>query len=148
MPVLLDALQAEGALVDVELGWSETRARLLRLALRPVPPPVAARALLDTGAEVTCFDTAIISLLGLPVSGVTSVNLAAHGGQAYVPLYFAGLSVLHPSGNARDNLVVRNLTVLEVPLAGLGYQALIGRDVLARCRFLYSGRDDRFRLSY
>ena len=56
MPVINGALDAQGALVDVLVGWGEARARQLRLALRPVPPPVSARAVIDTGAEISCID--------------------------------------------------------------------------------------------
>ena len=69
MPVLRDILGPDGALIDVLLGWSERRARQLRLALRPVPPPGSARALLDTGAEMTCVDAGLIRTLSLPFSG-------------------------------------------------------------------------------
>jgi hypothetical protein len=43
---------------------------------------------------------------------------------------------------------LQNLLVLEVPLAGLGYQTLLGRDVLDHCDFLYAGRRQRFSLTY
>ena len=148
MPTLTAALTPEGAMVDVHVGLSASTVQGLRTALQPVPPPVSARALLDTGAEITCLDSSVIQTLGLPPGGWAFVNLPAQGGVGIAPLYEAGLTVLHPSGNARDNLVVGNLNVYEVPLAGLGYQALIGRDVLARCRFLYNGRGNRFRLAY
>jgi hypothetical protein len=58
------------------------------------------------------------------------------------------LTILHASGNAKDHLVIGDLLVLEVPLTVLGYQALVGRDVLARCRFLSHGPGGRFRLTY
>ena len=58
MPILKGDLQPEGALVDVQVGWSAGQARHLRQAQRPVPPALDARALLDTGAEITCLDTA------------------------------------------------------------------------------------------
>ena len=47
-------------------------------ALRPVPSPVNARAILDTGAEITCLDTGLILTLGLPTAGtVLRVNVNA-----------------------------------------------------------------------
>jgi hypothetical protein len=58
------------------------------------------------------------------------------------------LAIVHPSGNARDNLVIRDLSVFEVSLTPLGYQVIIGRDVLAKCRFLYDGPGDEFELAY
>jgi hypothetical protein len=63
-------------------------------------------------------------------------------------MYDASLTVVHPSGNVGDNLVLRHLSVLDLQLGPLGYQALIGRDVLAACRFSYDGPGNRFRLAY
>ena len=63
-------------------------------------------------------------------------------------LHDASITIIHPSGNARDNLFVRNLSVLELSLASFGYEALIGRDVLAVCYFLYRGPRKSFRLAY
>ena len=148
MPVLRGQLQNEGALVEVLLGWSAARAQQLRAALRPVPPPLQTRALLDTGAEVTCVDTSLIQQLGLPFGGTVPANLPAHGGLTFTALHNASLIILHPSGQTRDHLAVVNLSVLELSLAPLGYRALIGRDVMTRCRFLYDGPRNSFRLTY
>jgi len=38
VPVLKGVLQPEGALVEVQVGWSAGQARRLRQAQRPVPP--------------------------------------------------------------------------------------------------------------
>jgi hypothetical protein len=129
-------LQAEGALVDILAGWSAARIQQLRVALRPVPPPVHARAVLDTGAEITCLDAALIHALGLPSGGTVLANVPAQGGLTLAALHDASITLIHPSGNARDNLVVRNLSVLELSLASFGYEALLGRDLLAICHFL------------
>jgi hypothetical protein len=148
MPVLRGFLQPEGALVEILLGWSAAGARQQRVALRPVPPPVQARGLLDTGAEITCVDGTLIQQLGLPFSGTVAANLPAHGGLTFASLHDASMTVLHPSGKSRDNLVVLNVTVLDISVSSLGYQALLGRDVLARCGFLYDGPNNEFRLGY
>jgi hypothetical protein len=107
-----------------------------------------AQALVDTGAEITCIDATLIQKLGLPFAGMVTANLPAHGGVTYGVLHDAGLTVLHPSGNAARNLVVPNQSVLELSLAPLGHELCIGRDVLARCQFLYDGPRNRFRLAY
>lgn len=148
MPILSGFLQPEGALVEILLGWSAAGAQKQRAALRPVPPPLQGRALLDTGAEITCVDGVLIQQLGLPFGGTVAANLPAHGGVTFAALHHASLTVLHPSGNSPDNLVVLNLTVLDIAVSSLGYQALIGRDVLARCGFLYDGPKGTFRLEY
>jgi hypothetical protein len=148
VPVLRGILQVEGALVDVQLSWSASQARSLRLAQQPVPPPLDARALLDTGAEITCVDTALVQQLGLPLAQVALANMPAVGGLTAGAQYHAGLTVVLPSGDPHQDLGFQTLLILELPLAGLGYQALLGRDVLDRCDFLYGGRRRRFTLAY
>jgi len=148
MPIISDVLQPQGALVDIQVGMSAASALALRLALRSVPSPVSARAVLDSGAEITCVDQKIIQSLGLPWGGATLINLPAHGGLTISAQHDVSLIIVHPSSNAAANLVIRNLAVLEVQLAALGYEALIGRDILANCRFLYDGPRQRFRLRY
>jgi hypothetical protein len=135
-------------LVPIQIGLSAPSAQLLRLAFRPVPPPVEARALLDTGAEMTCVDSALIQLVGPSFGGTVMANLPAHGGITIVPRYDVTLTIVHPSGDPDQHLVLHNITVLEIPLAVLGYQAVIGRDVLAQCRFLYDGPGNHFELAY
>lgn len=148
MPTLTEALAPERPLVDVLVGPSASQVQKLRSALRPIPAPVGSRALLDTGAEITCIDTALIHHANLPIHGTTLANVPALGGMSVSLLYDASLTVVHPAGDPADNLIIRNLPVLDVALAALGYQVLIGRDVLAKCRFLYNGPKNRFRLSY
>jgi len=148
MPVLTGIVDPDGPFVDILVGWGAKAARGLRAALKPVPPAVKVRALIDTGAEITCVDASVIQILGLPISGWTFANLPAHGGLTVSIEYDASLAILHPSGRQANNLVVPNLSIMEVPLATLGFQALVGRDVLSRCRLLYHGPKRKFRLSY
>jgi hypothetical protein len=148
VPVLKGVLSADGALVEVHVGWSAGQARLLRQAQRPVPPTLDARALLDTGAEVTCLDTVLVQQLSLPLAQLALANVPALGGLRAGAHYHASVTIVHPSSDPAQVLVLQNLLILEVPLAGLGYQVLLGRDVLDRCDFLYGGRRQRFTLAY
>jgi hypothetical protein len=86
--------------------------------------------------------------LGLPLAQVALANVPALGGLRAGAHYHASLMVVHPSGDPAQTLVLQNLLILEVALASLGYQSLLGRDVLDRCAFLYSGRKQRFTLAY
>jgi hypothetical protein len=148
MPILTGALIQEGALVDGLVGLSEPTLKGLRTALRPVPSPIHARALLDTGAEISCIDSSVVQNLGLSLAGTTFANLPAHGGLTLGALYDIGLTILHPSNVPQNNLTIPTLCSLELSLAHLGYQMLIGRDVLARCRFLFDGPRNKFHLAY
>jgi hypothetical protein len=62
--------------------------------------------------------------------------------------YPVSLTLVHPSRSAKANLVLRNHPVLEQPLGPLGYQALLGRDVLAKCLLVYDGPSATFTLAY
>jgi hypothetical protein len=148
MPWLSGILQREGALVAVEIGLSRSEVRRLRNAARPIPAAVSLRALLDTGAECSCVDPQAVATLALPLKNIGLANIPAVGGLTPITQHDASLTIIHPSGNARDNLVIGDLPLAEVPLAALGYEVLIGRDVLRWCRFLYNGPGGRFRLSY
>jgi hypothetical protein len=148
MPELSGILQPEGALVAVEIGLSRSEVQRLRNAARPVPAAVPLRALLDTGAECSCVDPQALTTLALPLKNIGMANIPAIGGLAPTFECVASLTVVHPSGDSRLNLVIHTLLLAEVSLAALGYEVLIGRDVLKRCRFLYDGPGDRFKLAY
>lgn len=99
MPILKGILQGEGALTDVQFGWSTNQARALRHLQRPVPPRVDVRALLDTGAEITCIDGIVVQQLGLPLAQVALANIPMLGGLSAGAHYHASLIVVHPSGD-------------------------------------------------
>ncbi len=148
MPTVTGTIEADGALVEVLFGWSATATKQMRIHLHPIPQAMSARALLDTGAEITCLAPALIQALGLPARGFTPANVPAIGGLTFSQQHDTTLTILHPSGNASDHLIVSDLVVVEIQLTVLGYQALIGRDVLGKCRFLYDGLGGQFHLSY
>ena len=97
---------------------------------------------------MTCIDTAAVRGLGLTVTGVTPVNVPAAGGLTGGVQYAASLTVVHPSGDPRDDFTVLDLPLTEVTLGPLGYQVLIGRDVLVRCTLRFDGPNLAFTLDY
>jgi hypothetical protein len=97
MPTLSSRLEPAGALVDLEIGWSAGSVRAQRAALLPIPPPVNARALIDSGAESTCVDSRLINALGPVVRGYKLVNLSAAGGTTVGAEYEVSITVKHPS---------------------------------------------------
>lgn len=144
-------LSAEGPLVDAEVGFGEHLVRSLRQAGRAIPEPVKMRALLDTGADVTCIDKHVLAPLvarGLPFTRFVYSNVPALGGLLPSLEYDVGLTIPHPTGQPRSSLRVRAIAIIEKPLGALGYQAVIGRDVLDRCLFIYDGPSKSFTLGY
>jgi hypothetical protein len=140
----------EGPLVDVLIGLAATAVQTLRSQGRPVPSPVTARGLIDTGAEVSCADPQLLAPLvsaGLQVGRYVFANAPALGG-VNAAEYFVSLTVVHSSGNARANLVLRNQELVEQPVGQLSYQVLIGRAVLDRTLHVHNGPAQQFTLAY
>ena len=141
--------EPDGILVPIEVGVSRQRRRALMGTGQVVPQPAALTALLDTGAERTCVRPGALVRTGVVLQSFGLANLPAGGGWTPTLLYEVGLVIPHPSGVAARALTVPDLVVeeLTLPLPG-GVDAVIGRDVLARCRLLYDGPSLQFRLRY
>ena len=75
-------------------------------------------------------------------------NVPALGGVTFSAVHDVRLTNLHLSGKNALNLVLADLFVLDLDLAIVGYQILLGRDVLAWCRLLYDGPRARFKMQY
>jgi hypothetical protein len=119
-----------------------------RKAARPIPPAVTLLALLDTGADCTCVERNAVSTLTLPLKNMGFGNVPMLGGLIPIFQVDADLTIMHPSNNSQFNLVIGNLPLTEMHLGAVGYDLLIGRDVLKFCRFVFDGLGDRFHLTY
>jgi hypothetical protein len=151
MPTIDLPLDNRGrAMLPVELTVPAARVRALHQAGLPVPPPLRVSALLDTGASRTCIDPQVRRTLGLVAYSSAAISTPSSRGAAAAqqPLYKVNLTALHPSGNPQLNLARNAFTVAGLPLAHLGTDMVIGRDLLAVCRFEYHGRGGRFSLEY
>jgi hypothetical protein len=146
MPTLTLPVQPDGLIIDVLLGVSGAEAHKLIAAAQPVPRPVFARAVLDTGTDATAVSPRIVQALGLVSSGTAQTHTAA--GPVNVPYYEVSLSLL-PSAQALPFFVDprRLVTELAQPLPG-SIEALIGLDVLLQLIFTLDGPARTFTLSY
>jgi hypothetical protein len=144
-------IEPEGALVDALIGLAAADVQALWTAGRAVPVPISVRALIDSGAEVTCVDPSVVAPLtaaGLQPGRYILTNMPAAGGLMAALEYTVSLELIHPSRAARANLHLRSHAAMELALRHLGYQVLVGRDVLGRCLLVYDGPGKRFTLAY
>lgn len=148
MPQLIGPLHGQGALVDLLVGLGRSDLQQYRKALRPIPQPLQLRALIDSGADATCLDPVVINQLALPWVHLTFANMPAVMGLGIATQHRAGVTLLHPSGNPADHLVFAEMLVCELPLRSLGFDAILGRDILDTLRFLYDGPGRTFTLDY
>jgi hypothetical protein len=148
MPSVAGALQPQGAVTELLVGLARADVRSLQQALRPVPQNMLLNALVDSGADSTCLDTAIVSVLTLPIASIGLINMPATVGLRLATMHRAEIILPHPSGNRSDQLCVGEVVVCDVPLKLLGFDAIIGRDILDILRFTYDGPARTFMLDW
>ena len=146
MSLLHGQIDEGGPVVDLFVAVSKARAAALIRNGLPVPEPVLVRALIDTGATLTTIPPEVFSRLEIPPVG--EIPLYTPSAQPGVPQicdsYHVGLSIV-VNGAARrfpDCLVVAAECWHETETV----TALLGRDILRHCNFLYRGPDRAFSL--
>ena len=95
--------------------------------------PVSGRALIDTGASMTCVDRRAAERAGLAVVDSAPMHAATRSGEI-VPV-FAGRLVLQGFVNADTVGADGANSERQGPVA------LTGRDILAKCQLVYHGND-------
>jgi predicted aspartyl protease len=131
-------MQRRGPLVQVNIAVAAAAEQALTSAGQPVPPPVAATALIDTGATGSAISRGIAQQLGLQPVGAIPVSTPS---SASVIMAQYAIRLLLP------NSIVFETTAIEAQLAGQGIGALIGRDVLAQAVFVYIGYTNEFTIA-
>jgi len=131
------------------IGVSRERRSALTLAKMEIPQIVSIRALIDTGASVTCVDPSVMISLQLtptgkiPIHTPSTKNDPVEHDQYDVSLFVPAVTDTQPP------LVLHILPVVCAELLiPQGFHALIGRDVLRQCLFSYNGSAGHFTLAY
>jgi hypothetical protein len=131
------------------IGVSQARRAALTSAGLPIPSLVQIQALIDTGASCSCIDPSVLNALGLTPTGAVTVNTPSTGTQPHPALQYDVSIVIPGSLPGHVPLVVENIPVVAAQLlAAQGFQALIGRDILAQCLLTYNGELDQFTLAF
>lgn len=139
-------VEPRGPIIAALVGVSVPRRAALLAANQPVPDVIPIRALLDTGASNTAIDPIVLSALGLTPTGSTLVNTPTTGATPQAADLY-DVAFIIPAGNAAP-LFSQTLAVFSSELhATQGFHALIGRDILSQCVFVYNG-SGFFTLSY
>jgi hypothetical protein len=138
------ALHHFGPVAMGNIGATEADRQIITRSGAAAPEPIRGGALIDTGATFSQFDEEIIAALGLQPVGILDV---------------AGYDGIHTKLRYDVEFVVENNTPLEILASGSqlqrppdspipGYQALIGRDVLASAILIYDGARGRVSLQF
>jgi predicted aspartyl protease len=128
-----------GPRIDAHIGVSKARLGALQAAGQPIPQLQKIRALVDTGASITTIDPTIISALGIQPTGAVPVHTPTTAGTP-VQVNTFDVAVYIPITEKSAPFVLPAVQVVESALKAQGFDALIGRDILQYCLFVYDGR--------
>lgn len=111
-------------------------------------PQISLQCLLDSGADGTIIDISHLSFLdpqNAPLVNVTGL----YGVVLSQPEFEVGLTIAHPSGNRRLHLTRPTFRIVHTALdVTLGFQAIIGRDLLDNCLLVYDGPNRTYLLGW
>lgn len=147
MPHLTLQISSRGPIVEMWVLASLPRIDALKHANKPLPSPVQTRALIDTGADCTAIDSTVLHQLGITPTGTTPIHTPSTQGSPHIALQFdVGIAFVHPVSTS--SLHIGSIPVIQADTANQGFGALIGRDVLSRCLFVYDGTAHSFCLAF
>jgi predicted aspartyl protease len=132
-------LREIGPVVEVRLAVGSIIEEVLRKKNETIPTPIAASAMIDTGATGTVVRKDIVRQLNMNPIGTTLISTPS---STNIRCYEYLMRLLFPS-----NVVVETV-VIAAPLLGQHIQCLVGRDVLQNGVFIYTGYINAFTLSF
>ena len=149
MAIVTGSITTDGALIDVLVGVSGARQKLLERKGFIVAKKIAVRAVIDTGSFATAFMPKVFRALDLTPLGTVKVRTpSTKPGEPHITDQF-DVSVTLVSGI--DEVVALRIRAIvsddfdDWPDAP---QALIGRDVLSKCAFAYYGLAGEWTLAF
>jgi hypothetical protein len=148
MPHFTLNLDRAGPVVNAGVSVSEGRRQALETAHEPVPTTQYIRALVDTGASFTSIDPSVLALLSLTPTGTIDIVTPSTGQGTHTADTF-DVDFMIGAGPADIPLSIPNLRIASCDLfLRQGIHALIGRDILGRCIFIYNGETGIFSLAF
>jgi hypothetical protein len=148
VPYFTLTLDAPGPVVNAVVTVSDGRRQALEAAQQPIPTQQIVRALIDTGASHTSIDPTVLAALGLTPTGTIEIVTPSTGtGTHTADTYDVDFKIY---ASAEDiPLATSNLRVSACELfLKQGIHALIGRDILSRCVFIYTGSTNSFTVCF
>ena len=147
MALLTFPVTTAGLAAPVWIGLDGQATVAMRAAGLPIPAPVQATGLIDTGTDVTVVASWILRRLAVPLASTTSTHTAA--GPVSVKLYSVSLGITDPAQPAGSPWLTRSgLPVMEAPAVLPDADVLIGLDILLDCKTLLDGPARQFTLEF
>jgi len=145
MPILTGLISPWGPAIDIKVMQTNQRVQALKKAGQKFSSPMVVLGLIDTGASLSVLDPRIIASLGLAPRGIVSIHTPTTGAAYQKRMSYDALFI---AGEETGDPLSRTIEIVECELASQGFFALIGRNFLAACQFIYDGPRNSFALQY
>ena len=133
-------LERFGPVIEVYIVPHRRRIASIETRNLPAPSPIKVSALIDSGANCSVLQVGIAAQLGL--TPIDKVRISTPSDQGLMCDRYS-VQFLFPAHQYSIPV-----TPVEAPLKGQLIGAIIGRDVLRNCVFVYQGHDESFTLSF
>ena len=148
MPHFTLSLDPGGPIVNALVQVSEGRRTALQAQGMAVPGGKSIRALIDTGASFTSVEPSILQELGLTPTGTIDIVTPSTGQNVHTTeTYDIDFAIYAAASDPPLSMTNLRVAACELFLKQ-GIHALIGRDVLSRCIFIYNGDPQIFSLAF
>lgn len=111
-------------------------------------PPIQAqhfKAVIDTGATMTVFRAEVLVAFGVASTGFTSFDsISSAPGSSPCPTFELWLGIR----DEKAPFVIGDLQVAALPFSSPTVDALVGTDVLSKCKYTHDGRAGMFTLEF
>lgn len=145
MPKLRIPIGSDGPILDLSLWVVRAAAHAMIAAGGSLPPALTARALIDTGSDITAIHPLLLKAISpVPVENIEVHRPGMDGGFSTAALHNVRVAFAAPGPRVKWF----EITAVGVVPASPGILALIGRDLLGHCRFLYDGFKAEILLDY
>jgi hypothetical protein len=145
MPHLRVPIGGDGPVIDLGVWIDRAEAHAMSAQGATIPPAQTIRALIDTGADISAVHPLVLSQLGVPATGTARIRRPSTS-RSYqnVSLFDTRLGF----GGASAGVVWVSLSTVGVVPSTPGVLAIVGRDMLRNCLFLYDGFRAELLLTY
>ncbi len=123
-----------GPLIQVDIGLPSQLRNILEKEKKKIPKPIRTNALIDTGASKSCISSRIAN--EFKFNPVDIVTMQTAGNPHQTNAYYIFVDLINTFGQP---ILFDPLKVLEAPLIGQNIGFLVGRDILQRMTFIYTG---------
>jgi len=127
------------------INLTAARRSALQAAGQPIPAPVLAQILVDTGASMTSIDQTIIAQLGLQATGTVGILTPSTGATPHQCNTY-DVELIIPGYTPAKHIPA--IAITDGDYAAQGHKGLLGRDALKDGRLMYSGHDNAALLSF